>query len=127
MSSSLDKWVQAKEQQKREADRQKQERMQMIKQEQMKEVTGHPVISQRARQLGQNRDYQARMSWKQVKEEKLYILKTEKASLEREEQQRHLDKQGKYLTKESAKYLSHKENYNSQIPSLVEERLLTYG
>jgi hypothetical protein len=101
--------------------------MQMIKQEQMKEVTGHPVISQRARQLGQNRDYQARMSWKQVKEEKLYILKTEKASLEREEQQRHLDKQGKYLTKESAKYLSHKENYNSQIPSLVEERLLTYG
>jgi hypothetical protein len=37
-----------------------------------------------------------------------------------------LNRQGKYLNKQSERYLSRKENMNMQ-PLQVEERLITYG
>lgn len=91
----------------------------------MREVTGRPVISERARMV-QGRSHEARMSWKQHKEEKVYRMKSEKASRQREIEDTHLGKQGKYLNKQSEWYLSRKENVNMQ-PLLVEERLITYG
>jgi hypothetical protein len=41
----------------------------------MREVTGRPVISERARML-KGRSHDARMRWKQEKEQKVYMMKT---------------------------------------------------
>ncbi len=118
-------WVQTKERQMREASRRKQERVHVLKQEQMREVTGRPVISAKAQRV-EGRSHEARMQWKQHKDEKVYQMKSEKASRIRQIEDMHLEKQGKYLNKQSEWYLSKKENVNMQ-PVLVEERLITYG
>ena len=112
--------------QQREANRRRQERMQEIKQEQMREVTGQPVITQRGERVQGARD-RARIEWKRLKDEKVHRMKAVKASQERDREERERNKQGKYVNKQSEKYLSRKENYNSQIPTLVEDRLLTFG
>lgn len=66
------------------------------------------------------------MRWKQEKEQKVYCMKTEKINQQRDIEEYHLNKQGKYLNKQSERYLSRKENVNVQ-PLQVEERLITYG
>jgi len=45
----------------------------------MKEVTGRPVISERAKMV-KGRSHDARMRWKQEKEQKVYIMKTQQLS-----------------------------------------------
>jgi hypothetical protein len=91
----------------------------------MKEVTGRPVISERAKMV-KGRSHDVRMRWKQEKEQKVYIMKTQQLSQLRDIEEEHLNRQGKYLNKQSERYLSRKENMNMQ-PLQVEERLITYG
>lgn len=125
VSASLDTWVETKERQMREAQRRKQELVHVLKQEQMREVTGRPVISEPARML-KGRSHDARMRWKQEKEQKVYMMKTELINHQRNIEEQHLNRQGKYLNKQSERYLSRKENLNMQSLQ-VEERLITYG
>ena len=63
--------------QQREANRRRQERMQEIKQEQMREVTGQPVITQRGQHVQGARD-RARIELKRQKD----VLEGEKRAVD---------------------------------------------
>jgi hypothetical protein len=60
----------------REAAKRKEERVHILRQEQMREVTWHPRITEKARRLT-GRSHEARISWKNDKDAKIYSLKVE--------------------------------------------------